>query len=313
MSIKAKKARRIQKTFRKIRRTLFFGIIVAVALGWGILHYTDIMLFLDRFMVANINSAEVDTYYNLLSEHKQPGKNLILDLGVHQSDSLDLALKRLKDIMGLNDTHIDLSYYDKGRPAYIENWNDDMTIYVSPAIKERREQINLLTHELCHIYVWRLDKKIFGALDEEKLVDTSSVFVGLGVLALNGYTNEITSNPDGSFMTKKKTFGYLKPEQFGYLLARYCYENGITPATVRPHLNETGRKYYDAGRVALRKQTKDIEVPELVLKAQVMIRSWLEILREKSVQIWTEAKPWWDAIWGRITELLNSSEPGAQQ
>jgi hypothetical protein len=289
----------LNKTFWKAVRVLLSGCAVLFVTCWVLLHYTEIVLFFDRYTVADIDTAQIDSYYDLLSRHEKAGKNLILDLGVKDTDDLRIALGKLKDIMGMRDTPIDLSYSDwDGRPASIQSWGDDLTIYVSPQVGKRREQINLLTHELCHIYVWQLKKSIFGALDQEKLVDCASVFLGLGVLALNGMTYEI--GPPG-YETRIKTFGYLKPEQFGYLLARYCQENGISAKMVKQYLTTAGQRgYYDDGRAYLRKRTQIVNVPEPILKSQSFIRRRLEVLCEKVSLARAKLDTWWEALRDKI-------------
>ena len=107
-----------------------------------------------------------------------------------------------------------------------------------------------------HIYVWNLDQSVFGKCDQEKLNDCAGVFLGLGVLMLNGLTDEAVRSLLDGYETKKKFYGDLKPEQIGYLFARYCSAHGIPEDTVRPSLTATGRKYFDIGRAHLHKNPK---------------------------------------------------------
>ena len=66
-------------------------------------------------------------------------------------------------------------------------------------------------------------------------------------------TDESVFMPGSEYETRKKTYGYFKPEQFGYLLARYCRERGIEKANIDRFLLPAGKKYFDAGWAYLKK------------------------------------------------------------
>ncbi|MCI0482204.1 MAG: hypothetical protein L0213_11535, partial [Candidatus Dadabacteria bacterium] len=138
-------------------------------------------------------------------------------------------------------------------PAYIQQLaSGHAGILISKKVTERREELNLLVHELGHIYVWSLDKSVFGKCDEEKLNDCSGVYLGLGILMLNGLTDEGVRSLTEGYEERKKFYGYIKPDQIGYLLARYCRDHAIPEETVLPHLSPTGKKYFDKGRAFLK-------------------------------------------------------------
>ena len=214
------------------------------------------ILFLGIFALARVRSAafveidtsEVDRYYDFLLKYGQPSRDLTLELGVAEGDDLQTAVDRIKAGMGLEGGDILLTYHvGKTPPAYIENKNGSLKIYFSREVKQKKEQINVLTHELGHIYVWDLEGYIPEGYDEEKIVDSSSAYLGLGILVLNGLTDDTVFLPGGISKTEKKFFGYLRPEQFGYLVARYCAEHGIMKENVAPFLTSTGRKYFNIG------------------------------------------------------------------
>lgn len=282
MSKKAKQTRKIQKTVKKtLRLFIVVGVLLPLAIAWVIMNYATFQIFMDRFVLASVDTSEIDSYYDLLSEHKQAGKSLVRDLGVEDSVDLKVVLDKLKTAMGMRRDKIELAYHDEEKPpAYIRREGNDLTIYVSTRVKKRREQTNLLVHELGHIYVWRLDGSVFGILDQEKLVDISGVFLGLGALTLNGLTDDFKMLPDGGYRAEQKTFGYLKPEQFGYLLARYCAENGIAEANVLGSLNDAGRKYYKIGSACYRKKMQRGNLPAPVLRAQFAIRGFMKNLHQ---------------------------------
>ncbi|MCX5667817.1 MAG: hypothetical protein NTY34_05870 [Candidatus Omnitrophica bacterium] len=248
-----------------IKKTLSLLLLISVlifVLGGLVLYYPEIEPYLNRLTFVPIDTAEIDAYYDLLSEHKRSGKELVVDLGMSDADGLEVAIDKLKAKMGLSDVRIGLGFHNEEKPpAYIKKEGDDMTVFVSTRITNRREEINLLAHELSHIYVWKLKESIFGACNQEKLVDCASVFLGLGVLTLNGLTDEYTVSPDGGYETRKKTFGYLEPNQFAYLLARYCAEHNIKDDAVKPYLGPAGRKYFKVGSRYLRKRTRQTRTP----------------------------------------------------
>ncbi|MBP7055532.1 MAG: hypothetical protein KBB52_01595 [Candidatus Omnitrophica bacterium] len=231
----------LARAFKRIIYSIIFIGVVYISAVW----------VLPRIHLAgsrNIDPGVVSAYYDLLSKHAESSKAIVLDLG-KGTDSLGVALDRLKEVMGLGAYAISLESHNNDKPpAYITDYGyGRMKIFVSDKIKKRREKLNLLVHELGHVYVKRLDRSVFGDLDQEKLVDCAGVFLGLGVLTLNGLTDDFVLLLGGGYEEKKKSFGYLNPEQYGYLLARYCADRGIRYDIVRPYLNQTGKKYFDMG------------------------------------------------------------------
>lgn len=244
-----KRARRLHKAIKKI---IIFILFAAVSIAAAVLlrpYYPEIK---DKFKfftaVAPLDTSEIDLYYGLLSSNALPGKDIVLDLGVGSDDDLQLAVDRLKDAMGLKGYTVWLGYHnDEKPPAFIQKLNDrHVNLLISRKITQRREQFNLLSHELSHIYVWKMDPVVFEKCDQEILTDCASIFLGLGVIVLNGFTDETKMTFDG-YNTQKRLFGYLSPEQFGYLFARHCKERGVPERSVRVFLNASGRKYFDIG------------------------------------------------------------------
>jgi hypothetical protein len=250
MKAKIKKAR---KRMRIVKKVVYFLVMIGLAYFAVVFLYPKWTIFYASYQ--RINTSEIDKYYDLLTKRAKPSKDFVLDLGVKKSESLQPAVDRLKNVMGLGDYKIWLAHHDAEKPpAYIKTLGyGDMGILLSTKVKERREEVNLLVHELGHIYVWRLEPSVFGKCDQEKLVDCSGVFLGLGVLVLNGLTDEFRLLPGEGHETQKKFYGYLKPEQFGYLVARYCADHGIADEAVTRFLEPTGRKYFDIGRNYLKR------------------------------------------------------------
>lgn len=234
-----------RKTIKKM-----FYFIVALMIAIPLFAWAYVNFFLE------IDTAEVDRYYDLLSKHAGSAGKPVLDLGVKEDEDLKRVVKKIKDAMGLKYSEIKLSYNDLPKPpAYIIDAGDnDIEISLSRTVRTRREQINVLVHEMCHIYVRNLNKSVFGQCDQERLVDCAGVFLGLGALILNGLTDDIFVLPGEGYETQRKFFGYLKPEQFGYLFARYCVEQNIAPRDMIPSLNGAGRKYFKIGLSYLKRK-----------------------------------------------------------
>ena len=238
MKAKAKKIRNIKRSIKKIFRLFLTAAVVYAAVVLLLPRMPQVRQYFQRFGVCRIDTSEADKYYDLLSRHAPKGKGLILDLGLKDKDGLQTAVDRIKEAMGLSGYRIWLAHHDAEKPpAYIKQLGGgDIGILLSKKVTDRREELNLLVHELGHIYVWKLDPSIFGKCDQEKLVDCSGVFLGLGPVVLNGLTDETRLSLEG-YETRKKSFGYLKPEQFWYLLARYCAEEGISQGEIgRAHV-----------------------------------------------------------------------------
>ena len=77
----------------------------------------------------------------------------------------------------------------------------------------------ILAHEITHIFLHRLGASWQDQKTNEILTDTTASYLGFGVTILNAtnYSNKIAGKPTE---TTLEYFGYLSPDEFGYLLAR---------------------------------------------------------------------------------------------
>ena len=226
-----------RKTLRAIVSILAVSALLVIAASW---------IYGNFF--SDIDTEEIDLYYDLLSKEGQQSPDFILDLGVREGDDFQIAVDRVKKAMALKDYDIWLSSHGGHTPpAYIEKKGSFLTIYFSTHVKLLREKIDVLVHEIGHVYVRALKGGVPKNYDEEKIVDASGVFLGLGIPVLNGFTDVTSIVGSGEYRTEKKFYGYLKPDEFGYLLARYCRENGIYPGNAAAFLNSSGRKYFVRG------------------------------------------------------------------
>ncbi len=281
MKAEEKKSRKFRRTVKKAFNFFLILVLVSIAAVWLILNYSKVQSVVDRFTIASIDTSDMDLFYELLAQEMPPGRKLLNDRDLAAANDLTAATQKLQDAMGLSNYSINLEQHtETSPPGYIRQEGNNITIFLSTKLASKREQICVLVHELGHIYVWALPRT-FSVFDQEKLVDTSCMFLGMGVLYLNGMKDEFTSLPEGGYQSEKKTFGYLTPEQFGYLLARYGKDRGIAESDLKQHLNDTGWRYYKIGRNYLKKKTEGTYIPGPVLKAQSVIRKFIRELQEK--------------------------------
>lgn len=85
----------------------------------------------------------------------------------------------------------------------------------------RRDLAAALSHEVAHVLLHRLGLAFPATADNEILTDTTAAFLGAGWLLLDAYREDA--------LTHQK-FGYLTPEEFGYVLARRALLTGEDPA-----------------------------------------------------------------------------------
>ena len=227
-----------KKTVRKIIYLLV--IFPAAVFAFGLVYMNFII---------KVDTAEVDRYYGILQKNAETSGSPVFKLDVSEGESLQSITDRLKTAMGLDGYRIWTGYgYTGEKPAFVTTISPGVvTITFSKNVSQKREQINVLIHELSHIYVWSLDKSLLEGCDEEKFTDCAGVFLGLGIPMLNGLTDEIFFMPGGEYQSEKKMFGYIRPEQLGYLTARYCGEHGIRHGKAISFLGPAGRKYFNIG------------------------------------------------------------------
>ena len=224
MKAEKRRLRKFGRIAGRAVRLLVAAGLIALSAYWLRPHYPALVGYLNSFGRARVDTKLVDEYYDLLSKHGAAKDEMVLGLGVKDEDDIQVAIDRLKGVMGLGRYKIWLAHHDADKPpAYIKQLGyGDMGILISRLITARREVLNLLVHELGHIYVWGLKSPAFGKCDQEKLNDCAGVFLGLGVVMLNGLTYEFTLMPGEGYEARTREFGYLRPEQIGYLVARFC-------------------------------------------------------------------------------------------
>uniref|UniRef100_A0AAU2JLP5 Peptidase MA-like domain-containing protein n=1 Tax=Streptomyces sp. NBC_00049 TaxID=2903617 RepID=A0AAU2JLP5_9ACTN len=85
----------------------------------------------------------------------------------------------------------------------------------------RRDLAAALSHEVTHVLLHRLGLGFPGTAENEILTDTAAAYLGVGWLLLDAYREDA--------LTHQK-FGYLTPEEYGYVLARRAALFGEDPS-----------------------------------------------------------------------------------
>lgn len=134
------------------------------------------------------------------------------------------------------------------RPGRIElSDSDDFFIELHAEYRRRYEQVAaILAHEVAHIFCHRLKISIGDTFEDEVLTDTTAVYLGAGVPILNAFTDESDYSAEASNRRRQQCFGYITPDEFGYLLAKRHSTFGDDPSS---HLTTTpGTEAYKCGR-----------------------------------------------------------------
>lgn len=127
-------------------------------------------------------------------------------------------------------------------PEYFIELNDRFRTH-------RRDIGAALAHEVMHVYLHRLDLSFPGTADNEILTDTAATYLGAGWLLLDAYREDE--------MTSQK-FGYLTPEEFGYVLAKRALVFGEDPS-----IWFTSPQAHDAYKRGMAKALGDQQQPPL--------------------------------------------------
>ncbi|MFD5622638.1 hypothetical protein [Streptomyces yangpuensis] len=85
----------------------------------------------------------------------------------------------------------------------------------------RRDLAAALSHEIAHVLLHRLELAFPDPAENEILTDTAAAYLGAGWLLLDAYREDALTH---------QRFGYLTPEEFGYVLARRAALFGEDPS-----------------------------------------------------------------------------------
>ncbi|MER7734168.1 hypothetical protein ABTX80_25080 [Streptomyces erythrochromogenes] len=99
-------------------------------------------------------------------------------------------------------------------PEYFVEVNDRFRTH-------RRDLAAALAHEATHVLLHRLELAFPDPAENEILTDTAAAYLGVGWLLLDAYREDALTH---------QRFGYLTPEEFGYVLAKRAALLGEDPS-----------------------------------------------------------------------------------
>lgn len=134
------------------------------------------------------------------------------------------------------------------RPGRIElSDSDDFFIELQSDYRRRYEQVAaILAHEIAHIFCHRLKISIGNTFEDEVLTDTAAAYLGAGVPILNAFTEESDYTADTPNRMRQQCFGYITPDEFGYVLAKRHAAFGENPLSSLA--TKSGTEAYQYGR-----------------------------------------------------------------
>ncbi|MFD7553530.1 hypothetical protein ACFV9E_03190 [Streptomyces sp. NPDC059835] len=100
-------------------------------------------------------------------------------------------------------------------PAYFVEVNDRFRTH-------RRDLAAALSHEVAHVLLHRLGLRFADTAENEILTDTAAAYLGAGWLLLDAYREDALT---------WQRFGYLTPEEFGFVLAKRAALFGEDPSS----------------------------------------------------------------------------------
>ncbi|MFI5547607.1 hypothetical protein ACIA6E_27940 [Streptomyces sp. NPDC051815] len=140
-----------------------------------------------------------------------------LHLGAHRVASAMVRALRLPDarmVVAFRPMEQAATVEPAAGPEYFVEVNDRFRTH-------RRDLAAALSHEVAHVLLHRLGLEFPDTADNEILTDTAAVYLGAGWLLLDAYREDA--------LTHQK-FGYLTPEEFGYVLAKRAALFGEDPS-----------------------------------------------------------------------------------
>ncbi|MFE6080171.1 hypothetical protein [Streptomyces virginiae] len=150
------------------------------------------------------------------------------DAAFDAGDDLHLGAQRVAAAtvraLRLPDARVVVSFREMEQAATVElAAGPEYFVEVSDRFRtHRRDLAAALAHEVTHVLLHRLDLRFPGTVENEILTDTAAAYLGAGWLLLDAYREDALTH---------QRFGYLTPEEFGYVLAKRAALFGEDPAT----------------------------------------------------------------------------------
>ncbi|MES4888560.1 hypothetical protein [Streptomyces sp. NPDC096012] len=139
------------------------------------------------------------------------------DVAFCDTDDLHLGAQRVaREIVRhfrLPDARLVVGFREMTHAANVElTAGPEYFVELNDRFRSHRRDIGAaLAHEVAHVYLHRLDLAFPGTAANEILTDTVTTYLGAGWLLLDAFRQDEVSS---------QKFGYLTPEEFGYVLAK---------------------------------------------------------------------------------------------
>ncbi|WP_405446866.1 hypothetical protein [Streptomyces erythrochromogenes] len=149
------------------------------------------------------------------------------DAAFDASDDLHLGAQRVASAMvralRLPDARMVVAFRPMEEAATVElTAGPEYFIEVNDRFRtHRRDLAAALSHEVTHVLLHRLELAFPDPAENEILTDTAAAYLGAGWLLLDAYREDALTH---------QRFGYLTPEEFGYVLAKRAALLGEDPS-----------------------------------------------------------------------------------
>lgn len=124
------------------------------------------------------------------------------------------------------DIKVDISFEEIDRPAYVLLTNLKFIKIIINKIYENSfiEIPAILSHEIAHIFLHHTNIGFPDTYSNEILTDVTCIYLGSGWQALNLHKIDSKFDHNREIVTTR-TYGYLGPEEFGYVIAKRDFIN----------------------------------------------------------------------------------------
>jgi hypothetical protein len=177
------------------------------------------------------------------------------DVSLAAGEDLHLGVQRvaraLVTHLQLPDARMIVGFREMPEAAVVElAAGPEYFVELNPRFRDHPRDVGgALAHEVMHVYLDRLGLSFPGTADNEILTDTATAYLGAGWLLLDAFR-------EGGGASQR--FGYLTPEEFGYVVAKRALAFGENPETWF-----TSPQAYEAYTAGMRMARRDARHPPL--------------------------------------------------
>lgn len=203
-------------------------------------------------LYCNLGNAKIMTF---MSDFKNP--ELMINFREDATHVEQLAMVIAK-YYGLSVGSISVGFKDMGDKAaqIMQLTSHSCHIDIdSEKVENSNELLAILAHEMTHSFLDSIHLSFNDTIKNEILTDTTAAYLGLGNLILNAHSIRIKKINGNTSSISYKLFGYLKSDEFGYVLAKRAKKFDNDPV---PFLVSEARSAYRTGLSALNAEYKQL-------------------------------------------------------